>query len=170
MFGRLRRQTDGSRVNHDTSHDSDEILAFFGAMHLARRLKSAYAMWKNERADNLLAFAEGCKRPVFFNLAITRSGRPLPSGSDDLTTKHAIPFDILQRWTESLNMGFTRMTSAQREFRLALRFLQVLRPRNQSDASSLELDRHSARRLMCCPALVPSRETMHWTSRVCDRR
>jgi hypothetical protein len=84
MVGRLRGQADGSRMNHDTSHDSDEILALFGAMRLARRVRSAHAMWKNERADNLLAFAEGCKRQ--FALILQSRGRVARYPPDPMTS------------------------------------------------------------------------------------
>src|SRR6266545_2705919 len=73
MVDKLRQQADGSSLNHDTSHDGDEILALFGAIHLARRPKSLHEMWKNERADNPLAFAEGCKRQ--FALILQSRGR-----------------------------------------------------------------------------------------------
>jgi hypothetical protein len=62
MVSRLRRQAHGSSVNHDTSHHSDEILALFGAMRLARTMKVSHMRCKNQRADNPLAFTEGRKR------------------------------------------------------------------------------------------------------------
>jgi hypothetical protein len=62
MVGRLRRQAHGSSVSHDTSHDSDEILALFGAMRLAWTMRVSHVRCKNQRADNALAFAEGRKR------------------------------------------------------------------------------------------------------------
>jgi hypothetical protein len=62
MVGRLHRQADGSSWSHDTSHHSDEILALFGAMRLASAAKESRLRCENERADNRLAFAEGCKR------------------------------------------------------------------------------------------------------------
>jgi hypothetical protein len=70
MLGRLRRPSTRSRLDHDTSHYSDEKLALFGVTRRARVLNTSYARCKNQRADNRLGLRRRAQTPVCFNLAL----------------------------------------------------------------------------------------------------
>jgi hypothetical protein len=62
-----------------------------------------------------------------------------------------------------------RMILVQRDCRLVLCLLLAPRLQDQTNEVPLQPDRGSARRPMCCPALLALRGIAHLTSRALDR-
>ena len=85
---------------------------------------------------------------------------PLPG----LTVKRARMCAIPRRMVKRPIMASGRMISAQTDCRLVSCLLSGSHLEDQANAIRLPPDRGSARQAMCCPASLPSQETMHSTN------
>ena len=91
---------------------------------------------------------------------------PLPG----LTVKRARMCAIPRRMVKRPIMASARMISAQTDCRLVSCLLSGSHLEDQANAIRLPPDRGSARQAMCCPASLPSQETMHSTNHARDHR
>jgi hypothetical protein len=170
MVGRLRGQSNHSSANNGTSHHSAEKLALFGATHLAWLLRTSRVRCQNQRADNRLAFAEGCKRQfALISQSRARVARypPLPMTSPPDLRHHST---FLKRWRLKASTWARSNDLGTNRISIGASFVAGAPAAELNERSPLELDRLSARRPIYCPAFGALAETMLSTSRARDRR
>jgi hypothetical protein len=166
MVGRLRQRSSHSSSNHGTSYYSAEKLAVFGATHIACALEMSPARCKNQRADNHLAFAEGCKRQ--FALILPSGGRV--ASRPRLTVRRTKMFDKPRMTLKPPITASARSSSAQTSCRRVLCLLLHAHFRGQSSASPLQAHCALAHLRVHRSASPPSQETVHSTSCARDHR